>query len=378
MKRISIVLLAALLVGCQVVPPAKIAEETTVTTTAEVTTTASVTTIAEIPLSSAPKKIDLGVLSPINKNASAGARAVLSFLGENYGEKIISGQYAADAENAEIELIHDITGKYPAIRFSDVGEDAASVVSASIDWGKQGGLVGLMWHWKAPTGGGFYAKDTDFNLAKAVTKEKIATKSLVELQKMVEDKKISAECLALVQDIDGISAELKKLNDAGVPVLWRPLHEASGGWFWWGSAGKDAYSWLWELLYERQTNYHKLDNLLWVWNAQDPDWYEPCDVVAADIYGEDGDSSAQAMEFAKLSDAAKGKKPVGLSECGKLPDIDVMAKNGATWSFFGQWYGEYVMDKFGDYNEEYTTKEQLIKVYNSAGTLTLDELPLFG
>jgi beta-mannanase len=23
-------------------------------------------------------------------------------------------------------------------------------------------------------------------------------------------------------------------QDAGVTVLWHPLHEASGGWFWWG------------------------------------------------------------------------------------------------------------------------------------------------
>lgn len=28
---------------------------------------------------------------------------------------------------------------------------------------------------------------------------------------------------------------------------------------------------MWRPLYERFTNYHMLDNLIWVWNAQDPD-----------------------------------------------------------------------------------------------------------
>jgi len=30
--------------------------------------------------------------------------------------------------------------------------------------------------------------------------------------------------------------ELKLLRDARVPVLWRPLHEVNGRWFWWGNA----------------------------------------------------------------------------------------------------------------------------------------------
>ena len=81
------------------------------------------------------------------------------------------------------------------------------------------------------------------------------------------------EAWYLIRDIDAISEQLKILQDNNVTVLWRPLHEASGGWFWWGCRGKDAYQWLWNLMYERQTHYHKLNNLIWVWNGQDPDWY---------------------------------------------------------------------------------------------------------
>ena len=77
-------------------------------------------------------------------------------------------------------------------------------------------------------------------------------------------------------------------------MLWRPLHEASNGDFWWGN-DKEAYKWLWKLMYERQTKYHKLNNLIWVWSAQNADWYvgdEYCDVLSCDVY-DDGNKDAQ-------------------------------------------------------------------------------------
>ncbi len=108
------------------------------------------------------------------------------------------------------------------------------------------------------------------------------------------------EAWYLIRDIDAISEQLKILQDNNVTVLWRPLHEASGGWFWWGCRGKDAYQWLWNLMYERQTHYHKLNNLIWVWNGQDPDWYvgdDRCDIIGEDVYADARNYDAQAMRF---------------------------------------------------------------------------------
>lgn len=42
----------------------------------------------------------------------------------------------------------------------------------------------------------------------------------------------NANYTLLIKDIDTIAVQLKKLQDNGVPVLWRPLHEAEGKWFW--------------------------------------------------------------------------------------------------------------------------------------------------
>lgn len=45
-----------------------------------------------------------------------------------------------------------------------------------------------------------------------------------------------------MEDIDNISKMMQRMEDADVTVLWRPLHEASGGWFWWGASGPEAYT----------------------------------------------------------------------------------------------------------------------------------------
>ena len=38
----------------------------------------------------------------------------------------------------------------------------------------------------------------------------------------------------MIKDIDLVGSYLKTLKDKGIPVIWRPLHEAGGRWFWWG------------------------------------------------------------------------------------------------------------------------------------------------
>lgn len=67
---------------------------------------------------------------------------------------------------------------------------------------------------------------------------------------------------------------LKKFRDAGIPVLWRPYHEMNGMWFWYGNRpGEKGIQKLWKMMYDRYVNYHHLNNLIWVWNANAPrDW----------------------------------------------------------------------------------------------------------
>ena len=80
--------------------------------------------------------------------------------------------------------------------------------------------------------------------------------------------------------MDIIANELLKFYNAGIPVLWRPLHEASGGWFWWGAKGKDAYQELWKIMFNRFTYKYGLHNLIWVsTHGSNNDWFAGSDFV---------------------------------------------------------------------------------------------------
>lgn len=332
-------------------------------------------------------KLDLTISKPAlsNKDSDYNAKALYQYLCESYGKQVLLGQHDTIGTSAETDMIYKTTGKYPAIRFGDLmlatEKDSITTdteMNIAMDWASKDGIVGYMWHWAAPDDKReYYADQTDFDIKKAVTKENIAELSLEDIKKLQKDGKVSEECVAVVQDIDTVSERLSTLRDEGIAVLWRPLHEASNGDFWWGR-DKEAYKWLWKLMYERQTKYHKLNNLIWVWSAQNADWYvgdEYCDVLSCDVY-DDGNKDAQVNIMLFLQSISKNK-PIAMSECGSFPDIQSIADEKAMWAFIGQWGGNYLMTDDGKLAEENNTAAELIKMYNNNLTLTRDKLPDF-
>lgn len=170
------------------------------------------------------------------------------------------------------------------------------------------------------------------------------------------------------------------MQEAGVPILWRPLHEASGGWFWWGAEGAETYKKLYIMLYDMLTNEYGLNNLIWLWNGQDGDWYpgdEYVDIVGIDIYAGERAYSSQSEAFLQNVAYGNAKKLVVLSENGTMIDPDLSVRDRAMWGFFCTWSGEFVMTDGlkKSYSEQYTDIEMLTKVYNSEYVITRDELP---
>lgn len=317
----------------------------------------------------------------INKSTDTNTLNLYNNIIDNYGKRTFSSQYASIGTNDELELIYKTTGKYPAIRNGDMlayTSDTLDIdeTEQAIEWANRGGIVSYMWHWSSPyDDNAYYAEETSFDLSKAVTDKNVAVLSIEEIEKLQKNGKISSECLAIIKDIDAVSAQLLRLKEQGIPVLWRPLHDASrtSAGFWWGAAGFESYNWLWKLMYERQTKYFKLDNLIWVWSAQSKDWYvgdDYCDMISADIY-DNGSESSQIASFLSLYDISKNK-PIALSECANAPDISNMVRDKAMWSWFGVWSGNYIMNDDGSLSEEYITKDRLIEVYNNDKVITLD------
>ncbi|MBE6856401.1 MAG: glycoside hydrolase [Ruminococcus sp.] len=319
-----------------------------------------------------------------NVNAGESAKELMSFLTENYGDYIIAGQYVSGTENKELELIYRTTGKLPVIRFDalencgDNFDESFKKIDASAQWHRNGGIVGLMWYWESPgENPSVYAEDTDFRLSDAVTDINIAQLSQEEIRGLYGEGKISEQCYGLILDIDNMSGQLLSLKNKGIPVLWRPLHEASGDWFWWGASDIEDYKWLWELMYERMTEYFGLDNLIWIWNGQSADTLvdkDTFDIACVDIYLSEGkEFKSRYEQFASLQRIVGTDKLIALSECSSVPDIDACFRDNAVWSFFGVWYGKYLMTSEGEYSEKYALKDSLIRAYNSSGVLTLDE-----
>ena len=175
-----------------------------------------------------------------------------------------------------------------------------------------------------------------------------------------------------MRDIDAIAVQLKRLQKAKVPVLWRPLHEAEGGWFWWGAKGPEPAKKLYRLMYDRLTNYHKLNNLIWVWNSENPAWYPGdayVDIVSIDSYPQAGDYGPLSNRYDNLKGLVNDRKLIALTENGPIPDPDLLQLYRADWSWFVTWSGNFIQD--GIQND----RQHLIEVYNHPYVLTLDELP---
>lgn len=140
------------------------------------------------------------------------------------------------------------------------------------------------------------------------------------------------------QDLANIATYLKLLKEADIPVIWRPFHEAAGGWFWWG---KDAASF--KAVWIAMFNYFKaegLDNLIWVYTAEpnDAEWYPGdayVDIVGRDLYNQD--SAGCTTEFNTVA-ATYGNKLIALSECGTVGTISEQWTSGAKWLWFMPWY----------------------------------------
>lgn len=326
--------------------------------------------------------------TPVNPNASDETEKLMKFLSDNYGKYTITGQYVSGADNAEIELIHEITGQYPAIRFSAVSDTKATDnVDACIQWSEKGGINGITWEWNSPSvQSSVYASESDFSIWNAFTYEDISMYSADEILNLLNTGVISQDCYNLVTAMDEMAQnQLIPLKEKGIPVLWRPLYEASlgyesaeGGTYWWGAGGAETYRWLWNLMYNRYTNYFGLDNLIWVWNGMSNAYSvdgSTYDIASYDLYTGTEKFGSRSQQLIAVQKYINGKL-IAVSECSNVPDINSLFRDNSVWSFFGLWNGEYITDGNGNYSEQYTTKDELINAYNSEGSLTLDEYKL--
>lgn len=287
----------------------------------------------------------------VTQNASPEAKNVYAFLRDNYGKKIVSGTMANVNFNInEAEWVYKHTGKYPALNCFDlihINDSWVNYNNIQIveNWWNNKGLVAYMWHWmvKDNSGTGVTYKPGKGSDETTFDVSKINDPSSNEYYQVRNDLNVAAKHLLLT----------KQKN---IPVIWRPLHEAAGAWFWWGASDAEALKALWKLMFET-FEAKGLNNLIWVWTAEanDDSWYpgdEYVDIIGRDLYKK---SNAEVLaEYAALVKRYPNKI-IALSECGSISTLSEQTENGVYWSWFMTWY---------DY---YRTKDTASNVFNQPG-----------
>ena len=368
------------------------------------------------------KKADLPELSVSptlsDSKATSETQGLMNYLCDVYGKHMLSGQQeiyggghtesspngysGADLQGyeTEFEYIKKNFGDYPAIRGFDYmnynplyGWDDQTT-ERIIEWGtERNGIPTVCWHINVPKNFANYELGDAVDWQKCTYKpdetDFDTSKAIVEGTKEYEDVMLTIKTLA---------EELKKVQDAGVPIIFRPYHEAegntntngSGSWFWWGKSGAEVYKKLWKQLYTTLTEEYGIHNLIWEYNSYDystsPQWYpgDDCvDIVGYDKYNcvynrHDGKTSgpnedAISSTFYTLVNLTNGKKLVSMPENDTVPSLENIEIEKANWLYFCIWY-DNGSDNFlsgTDKNNPETLKE----MYQSDYCITLSELP---
>ena len=297
---------------------------------------------------------------PVSENAQTNEKTmeVWNYLRSVYGKQVITCQQMMGNECYEDLVFYNATNDLTAMKgydfiFCTGSYHSDDMIDEAIEWSKEsGGLCAFTWHWNVPKdidnpegGYAFYTNEiTNFSQVNAVTP---GTK----------------EYETIIHDIDLIATKIQRMESEGVTILFRPLHEASGAWFWWGLQGRDSatnevFQKLWYMIYDRLENYHKLTNIIWVWNtAIHPNVF---DIEGIDRYYDQEDISAEALSTyyekcygelagydkycAELAGMESTGKMMALTECGYIPDPEGIKAANTMWLYYMVWNGDFIYE----------------------------------
>jgi mannan endo-1,4-beta-mannosidase len=292
---------------------------------------------------------------PVTPNASPESVALLAYLQSLSGKHTLSGQHNFPiSRDKNTQFAAGYIGKTPVVWSQDFGfardgdKDSylarPSVIEEAVRQHKLGAIVTLCWHAVPPTA----EEPITFQPLPGYDTTALASVQGKLLDKQFKDILTPGTKLykQWIKQVDEIAMYLKQLQDAKVPVLWRPYHEMNGDWFWWGGRyeGKYTTAALYRQIFDRLVKHHKLNNLIWVWSVDRPgkpgrefDKYYPgnqyLDILAIDIYGNDFSQSY----YDGLMALSQGK-PIALGEVGNPPSVDILNKQ-PNWNFWVVWSG---------------------------------------
>lgn len=329
-------------------------------------------------------------IEPADPELIPEARRILCYLDSVYGQATLSAISGMDG----LTDVNDCANTTPAIFGNDLsgwnppkyGESYNSVMTAELDslaaHHANGGIPQLQWHWPNPLTGGSDFEDSQIPLTDTQWDD-IVNPGTSAYDTMLADLDYHADYIKRI------------LTDQNIPVLWRPLHEIDGGWFWWTCASDPTKTaQLWRIVFDRMVNHHHLHNLIWVYSAgiETPggdtadtpfraDTYpgaDYVDIAGIDLYSwnlqtgmhDFWDWNASYQDMFDIMEAVAPGKMIALTECQAMPD-SAKAFGGdpafARWLWALPWWG--IQDD--------NTCEWIDTTYNDPNVINLEDLPSF-
>jgi mannan endo-1,4-beta-mannosidase len=327
---------------------------------------------------------------PVDEDLIPEARKVLDYLHSVYGTKVLLGQEALE----RAEMAHQISGRYPAVVSLDLAAFTSyegkrwapgykAVLARRIEqakrWHRRGGILTMQWHWPNPL--------TDEGNVKACRPKFYP----IDIKKVITPGTPDHE--AAIEDMARHADYLEQLAEARIPVLWRPLHEIDGGWFWWtDTETPENTADLWRMIFDYMVNERGLHNLVWVYSAAlkagpkgrgdlaavdyrrrfyPGDDY--VDISGIDIYVSKwhGWPDYRESGYPKAMDIIRRVTPgkiLALCECQGVPNPDRMAADGPRWLYCLPW-------TVGEAGSTWNGADWIAKTYPHEILVTLDDLP---
>lgn len=297
----------------------------------------------------------------------------LNFLYSIRGSQTIGGMHNRQPNanpNSYSQQLHNVVGQWPGLYSADFQFEPNEIANRQTmtnqvitEW-NNGAMINLMWHACNPAkgepcgwdGNGVLSQMSDWEWNQLTTNG-------------------TAINNAWKSRMDDVAYYLQQLEDAGVEVFFRPLHEMNQGMFWWGGRpGPNGTAKLYQITHDYFTYTKGLSNLIWVWNLQDfsslssdLNSYDPggsyWDVLTMDMYWSDGQGYTTAKYNALVNKA--GGKPIGIGECQDLPAVNVLNAQ-PLWTFFMGW---------SELTFQHNSNQKIQDIYWSGRVLTLNEMP---
>ena len=274
-------------------------------------------------------------------NAAATPASVLAYLASIEGNHVVAGQHNAEPNTEPAQYtdqVHAITGEYPGLWGGDFLYEADSIAArqtmvdeAETQW-SDGSLVTLMWHECPPT----MSEPCDWTQVESQD----GALSTAQWQQLTTPG--TSLYQAWVNELGIIVPYLQQLKSAGIPVLWRPLHEINDSWSWWGGTPYTAK--LWQITYDYLVQTRGLTNLIWVWSVKDSGTtsalsrYYPgnryVNVIALDPWDNGFPTTAWYQAIQSMANSAGD--PMALAEVGALP-TPAQLSSQPDWAYFDDW-----------------------------------------